>query len=227
MAVKLSKRNSFLIILGLLVAMAVGTFLLIKNNDSGSNGSQASQPAGSSHKASSSVFAPVSTTKLAFSATLSTTNNGKTTTVTLKSDGKGNSFYSIGKGANRVEITYTKDAYYQCSGTNPCLKYPISQSANSGFDPNNYQYDSNAIRGLQSTAIYKNQQSCPAGTCYVWSTTQGSTLVKVFIDTKTSRISQIEGTTGKQSTKSVYDYKAPVTITPPANAKSPPTQKNL
>ena len=223
--VSIIKNKKLLIALVLLVIAGVGIFLSTKKNggSSGSN-TQNSQPAGSSTKASSTTFAPISTKDLAFTATLETTLDGKTTTVTLKNDGKGNSLYSTGEGASHVEITYTKDAYYQCSGTNPCLKYPISQLASSGFDPNNYQYSAATINDLKSTAKYTDQKSCPAGKCYVWSTTQGSTALKVYIDIETSRISQVEGTVGKQTTKYVYDYKTAVNITPPANAKAAPAQ---
>ena len=118
-----------------------------------------------------------------------------------------------------MEIIYTSDAYYACQGDN-CVKYPISQSSNSGFDPSAYTYDQAKLASYTSPAN-KGQQSCPSGTCDVWEVSAGGYSSKLYIDSDTKRITQVESTVAGKTSKIVYEYKD-VSITVPANAQTIP-----
>lgn len=173
----------------------------------------------STPKTTNSSFAPVSTTGLPLSATITTPLDGGTTsTTTLISDGKGTMQFTADQGGQQVETTYTSDALYVCTG-GQCIKYNTSQSDTSGFNPNSYIYTAAELATYQSTASYKGKKSCPAGTCDVWSVGSGGASSTIFIDTKTKYISQVESTVGGKKSTVTYEYK-PVNITIPTNFQS-------
>lgn len=166
-------------------------------------------------------FSPQSTEGLEFKATITTTKDGASTQSIIERDDKNNTRYVANVGGQQMEIIYTADAYYSCQGGS-CVKFPSAQSSNSGFDPNAYTYDRSELEGYRSGSTYKGRQSCPAGTCDVWSVIAGGTTSTIFIDTKTKRISQVEGSQGGSTSKIVYEY-TDVTINVPANAQTLPT----
>ena len=118
-----------------------------------------------------------------------------------------------------MEIIYTSDAYYSCQGDN-CVKFPISQSGDSGFDPSAYTYDESKLSSYANPA-YKGQQSCPSGTCDVWEVSAGGVTSTLYVDSSSKRITQVESTVGGKTSKIVYEYKD-VSITVPANAQTIP-----
>lgn len=166
-------------------------------------------------------FAPESTEGLEFKATITTTSGSTSTQATIERDDKNNTRYVANQGGQQMEIVYTSDAYYSCQGAN-CVKFPISQSSNSGFDPSAYTYDQSKLAGYRNGSSYKGKQSCPAGTCDVWSVNAGGATSTIYVDTDTKRISQVESGQSGASSKIVYEY-TDVTINVPANAQTLPT----
>lgn len=191
-------------------------YMLTKDDDSPSQKSSTSQ-----NPQTDNSFDPRSTEGLEFKATITTTKDGSSIQSTLEHDDKSHTRYVSNLGGQQTEIIYTADAYYSCQGGS-CVKFSISQVANTGFDPGTYTYDQNELASYRNGASYKGRQSCPAGTCDVWSVSAGGMTSTIFIDTKTKRISQVEGSTGGATSKIVYEY-TDVTINVPANAQTLPT----
>lgn len=188
-------------------------YTLTKDDDSPSQSSSGSQ-----NTQSDASFAPQSTEGLEFKATITTTSGGNSTQATLEYDDKKNTRYVANTGGQQMEFIFTSDTYYSCQGGN-CVKYPITQASNSGIDPSTYTYDQNELAGYRTGSSYKGRQSCPAGTCDVWSVNTGGTTSTIFIDTNTKRISQVEGSQGGATSTIVYEY-TDVTINVPTNARS-------
>lgn len=213
----MSKR----LIIGVIVAFVLiggGVFFATReDNNKTSNNSSANI---STEQASDSAgFAPVSTEGLAFSADI--TLDGQTQ-ATIQSDGKGNISYSSTQNGQDSRVVYTPDTYYVCTGDS-CFKYAIGTSSPVSFNPSDYQYTKDQLSGYQSNAVNKGRQSCPAGTCDVWSVTNAGVTSNIFIDTNTKRINQVESSTDGKTTRIVYDYKT-VVIDVPTNAQSLPIQ---
>ncbi len=191
------------------------------NEDSDKNNTNTSQT-GSNSGSSTNTFNPASTEGLEFKATLTTTSTSGTTEATIEHDDKGNTQYTATTNGQQVKIIYTSDAYYMCTGDS-CIKYPSSQSSNSGFNPSDYTYDQSKLSGYKNGAAYKGQKSCASGTCDVWSVSAGGFTSTIYVDSATKRITQVDSSIGGNSTKIVYDY-SDVTITVPANTQTIPTQ---
>ena len=145
----------------------------------------------------------------------------------MTSDGKGNISYAYQAEGKDVTLTYTKDAYYLCSGNSQCLKYPISASSGSGFDPSSYQFDSSRIDSLKSSSKYKGQETCPGksgSTCDVWtaSSANGGVISTIYVDSSTKRVARVISVAGTTSSDVTYDYKN-ATVVVPTNAQEIPT----
>ena len=204
------------VLIGVIVAAVVvlggGAAYMLTKDDNGeteqTNTSQANQ------STNANAFSPASTEGLEFTATITTDGAG---TATFEHDDKGSTRYVATTGGQQMEIIYTSDAYYSCQG-HDCVKFPISQSSNSGFDPSQYTYDENKLASYASPA-YKGQQSCESGTCDVWEVSAGGYTSTLYVDSSTKRITKVQGTVGGKTSTIVYEYKD-VTITVPANART-------
>lgn len=201
-----------LIAAGVIIVGGGAAYMLTREDDSAPAGS--SQEAGD---ASAASFNPTSTEELEFKATIATQKDGQTMTATLEHDDQNRSRYVSNLGGQQTEVIYTNDAYYTCQAGGTCIKFPISQSANSGFDPSAYNYDQSELAGF-SDRSYKGKKDCPSGTCDVWEVTAGGFTSTLYIDSRTKRITQVEGNIAGANSKIVYDY-TDVTITVPANAQ--------
>lgn len=202
------------VVAAVIIAGGAGAYTLTKDNKD-----KAPRPA-SQNTNSQSSFAAQPTEGLEFKATITTTSGNTSTQATIERDDKNNTRYVTGQVGQQMEIIYTSDAYYSCQGGN-CTKFPISQSGNSGFDPSAYTYDQSKLSGYRNNSSYKGKQSCPAGTCDVWSVSVGGATSTIYVDTDTKRISQVEGSQGGGTSKIVYEY-TDVTINIPANAQAVP-----
>lgn len=223
MRVNLKNRKLWAGALIILIAVAAGAYMVGKDNSQKASigTAAASNSAAKTADNSGGGFSPISTSGESYSATVTTNATGHELSAELKSDGKGNTSYSYSSGGIQIQIIYTPDYYYFCSGASQCIKYPASQSASSGYDPATYQFSSERIQQLKSGAAYSGQQTCSTGTCDVWAVTQNNTQSKLYVDTKTKRIAEVHSSANGTTSKVVYKYEN-VTITPPANAISLP-----
>lgn len=205
------------VIIGAIVIMMLGggaaTYVLTKDDDKNKEGS--SQTSSGSNN---NTFNPASTENLEFAATITAEGAPQ---ATMEHDDKGNTRYVTAQGGQQMEIIYTSDAYYSCQGGS-CVKFPITQSGNTGFDPSAYTYDEAKLAGYGNPS-HKGRQSCPSGTCDVWEVSAGGVTSTLYVDSDTKRITQVEGTVAGKTSKIVYEYKD-ITITVPANAQTLPTQ---
>lgn len=200
----------------LLIAVGGGAaYFVITADEDDSNSQNTSQS--TDNQSSENQFAPASTEGLEFKATITTTGGGTAGTSTIEHDDQGNTRYTASRSGQQTEIIYTMDAYYMCTADN-CIKYPISQSSNSGFNPSDYTYDESKISGYRSGSTYQGQQSCPGGTCDVWSVSSGGVSSTIFIDADSKRIVQVEGSVGGVTSRTVYEY-VDVTISIPEDAQ--------
>lgn len=201
------------LVIGAVVLILLGggaaAYVLTKEDDK--NKESASQ---TSPSPNNNAFNPASTENLEFAATI--TAEGAPQAI-MERDDKGNTRYVTSQSGQQMEIIYTSDAYYSCQG-DTCMKFSISQSGSSGFDPSAYTYDEAKLAGYGSPA-YKGKQSCPSGTCDVWEVSTGGVTSTLHVDSSTKRISQVEGTVGGRTSKIVYEYKD-VTISVPQNAQT-------
>ena len=206
------------VLIGVIVAAVVvvgggAAYMLTKDNNEETDQTNTSQTSPSTN---ANAFNPASTEGLEFVATISVDG---TTSSTMEHDDKGSTRYVATTGGQQMEIIYTSDAYYACQGDS-CVKYPISQSSNSGFNPGDYTYDQARLASYTSPAN-KGQQSCPSGTCDVWEVSAGGVTSTLYVDSSSKRITQVESTVGGKTSKIVYEYKD-VSITVPANAQTIP-----
>ena len=203
------------VLIGVVVAavlVAGGAAYMLTRDEDSDNQQQSSQD---STNSGSSAFSPASTEGLEFTATISVDGSE---TATLEHDDQNNSRYVTTIGGQQTEIIYTSDAYYTCQSGGNCIKFPLSQSSNSGFNPSDYTYDENKLSSYASPA-YKGQGSCESGTCDVWEVSAGGVTSTLYVDTNTKRITKVQGTVNGKTSTIVYDYKD-VTITVPANAQT-------
>ena len=210
------------VLIGAIAVVLVGggaaAYMLTKDDDKSSTDNtsqqaQNNQPAG--------AFDAASTEGLEFKATITTTASGQATESTIEHDDKGSTRYVASAGGQQTEIIYTSDAYYLCSGSNTCIKYSLDQPSSVSFNPKDYEYGTDKLAGYKSGAAYKGQQSCPSGTCDVWSVSGGGGTTTLYVDASTKRITQVETTVNSATSKIVYDY-TDVTINIPANAQTIP-----
>jgi hypothetical protein len=219
---KFLKNRRVLIAVLAAAAFLIGALIafVIVNNDAHNTGSSSSKT--SQAAPSNKDFAPVPTKNESFIINISIDGAPSDTAATLSYDGKGNSRYDFTRDGKHTIIYYTADYYYLCSGNDQCIKYPASQTVNSGFDPSLYQYDSARANQLKSKATYIGHAPCPAGTCDVWTFDNGDNKTKICTDINTGKLSFIEVTTADKVTKATYTYQ-PVTVTPPTNASTIPS----
>lgn len=201
------------------VLIGGGAAAYFATRDKDNKTSEITSQTGGEQSASGQSFNPASTENLEFSATITTDGAGS---ATFERDDQNNMRYVVSQNGQQMEIIYTSDTYYSCQGDN-CVKFPISQSSNAGFNPGDYTYDQSKLDTYRSGSTYKGKQSCPSGTCDVWSVSVSGYTSTIYIDSDTKQITQVESTIAGKTSKIVYDYKD-VTINIPANAQTIPTQ---
>ncbi len=216
-------------VVGIIVAVVVvggaGYFFTQRGSDpSESNASNAEQNSNEQSTVDVSTFDAVPTSGTSFSATITSKSaDGKTTQAVMEYDkSTGNTSYSSQDDGKTFKMVYTKDAYYMCQDGDTCIKYPLNGVGDNSFDPSTYEYTDAEIEGFRNTAVDAGEQDCPSGKCYVWKVTENGYESSVFIDTKTKRIVQVEGTSEGTTSKIVYEYKD-VSVVPPANAQEIPS----
>lgn len=206
------------VVIGAVVALLViggGTAAYVATKDSDDSSSQSK---GGQSTSEQNSFAPTSTDGLEFTATISTQGGATTGEAILEHDDKGVTRYVATQGGQQIEFVYTSDTYYSCNA-GKCIKFPITQSSNSSFNPSDFTYDETKISGYRGGASYKGQKSCPSGTCDVWSVGVTGATSTIYVDSGTKRITQVETAQSGSTAKIVYDYKD-VTISIPANAQT-------
>ena len=220
----------WLLIILIIIALAgVAGYFVKKHNDDEKKKKAAAaavtaQAVNNQKKAN--AFSALANSNIPYVATVKSTSGDKTTTGTITSDGQGNTSYAYTVGTTTGTLIFTKDAYYACSSSSSCVKYPKSQSSSASFDPSTYQYDGSKLAELKNSANYKGQQACPApatGTCDVWSVTSNNVTSTIYVNASTHKIARVTTASGTTQNEVTYDYKN-ATVTVPANATTAPTQ---
>ncbi|MGZ6004744.1 MAG: hypothetical protein ACXWLH_01190 [Candidatus Saccharimonadales bacterium] len=211
------------LLIGLIILLLLaGVIIAIVASGGKDKKSTNSSTTGNSHQAktSANTFSALSTDKHSFKATISSDGNVQGS---ITSDGKGNISYTATTNGVTTKIIYTADAYYLCSGSSTCIKYPRSSSTASAFNPSDYLYTADKLSTYKTSSTYKGTQSCPAGSCDVWSVTNSGATSTLFVDTKTHFVSQVESTVAGKTSKVVYDY-TNATVEVPAKFQTLPNQ---
>ncbi len=167
------------------------------------------------------AFEALPTSGLSFAATFSGTAEGKQFQALMEYDGKEVIRYTTTDGDQKLVTVYTKDTYYMCQNDNSCIKMPLGANSQTGFNSDTYQYTEQELADFKSNSTYEGKKDCPAGTCDTWKTQKDGFETRIYIDTDTKRISQVESTNGTDSSKIVYEFKD-ITIELPANAQELP-----
>lgn len=154
-----------------------------------------------------------------FIATITGTVNGEESTIKLASDGKGTTEFTMTSEGQEIRYIYTADSYYMCTG-GQCTVMKLDGASQATLNSDDYTYSQEEIANFKSTSTYLGQQSCPSGTCNVWQVNDGveGSTNKLFVDTGSNRITQIEMTTNEGTSTIAFEYKD-VTINIPANAQ--------
>ncbi len=198
------------------------------NSTSSSSTTAASATADSSclstyHDANLCKFAANSSSldKTAYTATITATQNGTTSTMTLENDGKGNTeLMGSGSGETFNSITLNGVTYLQSNGTGPWIEYPTGSSAPT-TDPT-----SNMNIAVGSSGItYKSlgTVSCGSLTCYKYEVTDSSTPTATqyaWFDTGSYKLRQWQYTDGSSNTTNMTISYGSVNITTPSPVES-------
>ncbi len=205
-----------------LAAIVVILGLAYVFNASGGNGGNSSQADNVSNGNTPSLDNVLPNTNSSFRGELTTVDeSGKTTKAVIRYDGKGSWSYEseVDSGLAKFVISGGKFyTYNQDSGK--WLEFPAGSSVSASFNVDNYKYDENDVKAFRQAAHYVGEQSCAAGTCYVWNADGygGNDTFTMKIDKKTGRISEVNGSSSGMTTKIVY-YFEPTTVEVPKNAE--------
>lgn len=209
--------------IAVVVIVGAAFFLSQNKSDSSTNSSNTTQQA-SSEKASSKEFNPVNTLREPFVSTMNTEGTQGSTAATIEYDGKENWRYTTKTSESLVEMIVTPSATYMKSNE-AWFKLPTDSSTQL-FKKDAYEVTDKELKDFQAAVTYKDEVSCPAGSCYLWvaENYQGNDKLEFYIDKSTNRINQLITTTKDGKITIVYTYK-PVTITIPTNVTEVPGQQ--
>lgn len=203
------------IVIAVVAVAGVTGFFLTKDSSDSTSGTKKST--------SSSAFDAVATAGQSFRLTISNEGtDGKKTRAVMEADAKTGAVRYKATGTDEaMSFVYTKDAYYMCLAEDNCYKYALGQGSGAAFDPSSYQYDESKLSSFKTSSTALGEEDCPAGRCDVWKITTNGTDAKVYIDTKTKRVSQVVSTVNGNISTAAYEY-TDVTVAIPANAKEIP-----
>lgn len=203
-------------------------------NTSTSNSSAGSKVASSTvdssclstyHDANLCKFAANSTSfeKTAYTATVTTEQNGTNSTLTLENDGMGNTRLSgTESGQTFNSIMLNGVTYLQPAGIGPWIEYPASSSAPT-TNPTSSMDIAVGSNGITYKAL--GTEACGSLTCYKYqvtdSATPNATQIALF-DNTSYKLRQWQYTDGSSSTNMVITYGA-VNITKPSPVESLPS----
>jgi hypothetical protein len=158
--------------------------------------------------------------KTAYTAKLTATQSGVTSTMTLENDGKGNTDLTGSGGGSVIDaITLNGNSYIQNDGSGPWIEYP------SGTSTPSTNPTSNMDIGVGSIGItFKNlgTQACGSLTCYkyqVFDSATPSVTQYALFDSSSYRLREWQYTDGANSTTMTVSYGA-VNITAPSPVES-------
>lgn len=217
-----NKKMLWIVLVVVLIVVAGGAAYWFTRKDTTNNstgGTDGSSQVSKTSGTETQNFNPVSMQGQSFVATISGTQNGKALNATMSYDGKSSYSYEVTQDGQKVQMIVTSDAFYTCNNGN-CYKTAVNANSKQSFDPSNYQYSASDIDSFKNSAAYKGTQSCAGGTCDVWEVSDSKTgKTTLFLDSNSHRIVEVSYSENGNTFKISYAYK-PVTITPPANAKS-------
>ena len=155
--------------------------------------------------------------KTAYTATLTITQSGATSSATLENDGKGNTELSTtGNGSTLNSITLNGKTYIQSGGTGTWIEYSTGSSA----PTTNPTSDMNI--GVGSTGIsfkYITTESCGSLNCYKYQVTDSATPSStqyVWFDTSAYKLRQWQATDASGNTTLMTISYTSVNITTPS-----------
>jgi outer membrane lipoprotein-sorting protein len=168
-----------------------------------------------------------------YTMTSESTNNGKTTKMIFKTDGKNNSestSMTDGKEAGSF-ISLDKTTYMKGAGETTWTEFPPSKDQN-GAPKNIFDFESlktemtNATKDAVSTLVVKKvgTEACGAFTCSIFAMTDksSSTTTKIWVDTTAYLARKMEATSPEGTISTMtFDY-GPVVITKPSPVKVMP-----
>lgn len=163
-------------------------------------------------------FAP-NFTKTAYTAKITNTASGATSTMTLENDGNGNtdlSGSSNGQAINAISLDGTE--YVQASGSGPWIAYPSGTSAPTTSPTTNLNL------GFGNGITFKSMgtAACGSMTCFKYQisdTTTPSATQYVFFDNSSYKLREWQYTSGTTNTDMTITYQA-VSITKPSPVES-------
>jgi len=156
-----------------------------------------------------------------YTATASSTANGATTNLTIKSDGKGNTEVTTSASGQTVSyISLNGNTYLQEPTSGSWIEYPASSSPTPGTttDPTKDVKFSFTAGANRSTFTKVGTVSCGSLTCVKYNVTDptnpGSTFT-VWIDTTNYRLQQWQSTSNGTTVNMTFSF-GPVTISTPS-----------
>ena len=192
------------------------------NTNSGAAAATTSTCEATYHDATLCKFAGSSTSldKTAYTASLHITQSSTTSTMTLASDGKGNTkLTGSGSGATFNSITLNGTTYVQSSGSGPWIEYPSGTSAPT-TDPTSSMNIGVGNAGITFKSL--GTQACGSMTCYKYQVMDSATpsaTQYVWFDNSQYKLREWQYTDGSNSTTMDITY-GNVSITMPSPVES-------
>ena len=159
--------------------------------------------------------------KTAYTATLKVDQQGTNSTMTLASDGKGNTKLSTTSGGQTLNsITLDGNTYIQTGGSGPWIEYPSGASAPTSNPTSNMNITVGSA-GISFKAL--GTASCGNLTCYkyqVTDTASPSTTQYVWFDNSNYNLREWQDTDGSGNTTDMTISYQPVNITKPSPVQS-------
>lgn len=139
---------------------------------------------------------------------------------TIRSDGKGTAHYQSTLEGQTINMYLTAQDLISCQD-DQCVRMPATEEQQA-VNQDAYKYDQAEIQKFKESSTYIGRESCPAGTCNVWSVEDGDRefTTKVYLSSE-GQVSKLtsEGPAGKTSI--TYRYQ-PVSIDVPTNVRELP-----
>ncbi len=220
----MDKKSLLVIGSGVVIVIAAVTGILLTREDSSpqpeSMVSTTQENKSTPQQNNGKTFSPALTGDASYEATITGSDeDGQPYSGTFKNNGAGIAQFSTEIDGESADFYYADNSYIFCQGAD-CFKVP-AESGEVPFDLDTFEFSSSDVETYKGTATFIESASCPAGTCDVWSYTDGPASGKLYLDSE-NRVSQlVTADENGAEVKIVYDYRA-VDVVLPENIQELP-----
>lgn len=209
------------IVVGLLAGVFLAFFSANEQDETVNQQASEEELEQGSQTEEAALFNPLPMDEVGFRATLTGTSNEGPVDAIMEYDGEGSSRFESTQNGQVMEFIITPTAAYSCENSN-CVMFDTTTDNMSFFNPEDYTYGDGDYATFRDEAVYLGREDCPAGTCHAWEVEDEDTTSLIYIETQTTRISQVVSSGPDGDITVTYEYED-ITITPPENAQALPS----